>query len=110
MNPKANFFSRATQRQRRPSGEPSSPALAPLAGCRHGSVVRSERGARSVRHLSLMIAAAMLASCADVIVKNPQTGAVETCQQSAYGLDPWSQTQACVADHLAQGWIRVDHP
>jgi hypothetical protein len=54
----------------------------------------------------LFLAGSALAGCADdLTIRNPKTGDQMVCRQSAQGLDPWSQTQACVADHLAQGWV-----
>jgi hypothetical protein len=58
----------------------------------------------------LLLAATLLGGCAeDVTIEDPQTGAVALCQQSLQGLDPWSQTDACVAGHMAQGWV-IEHP
>jgi hypothetical protein len=60
--------------------------------------------------LPLLACAALLAAvgCADdVTMRNPRTGATEVCRQSLQGLDPWSQTMTCVANHEAQGWKRV---
>ena len=88
----------------RPSGEALSPRRSHTAARR-----RYDPGASRIAwYVSLIAVAAMLVGCADVTVKNPQTGATETCQQSLLGLDPWSQTDACVAEHMAQGWTRVD--
>lgn len=54
----------------------------------------------------MLVAAFALAGCADdLTVQNPKTGERIICRQSQAGLDPWSQTQACVAGHLAQGWV-----
>jgi hypothetical protein len=59
----------------------------------------------------LVVVCGMTTGCAhDVVVQNPHTGATETCRESLGGFDPWSQTSACVADHLAQGWTRPDEP
>jgi hypothetical protein len=56
----------------------------------------------------LIVVAAASTGCADdVVLKNPRTGAIEICQNSLRGLDPWSQTMACVANYEAQGWIRT---
>jgi hypothetical protein len=54
----------------------------------------------------LIAAAGALAGCADIVMENPRTGMTERCPVS--GVNPWSQTMACVADHEAQGWIRVE--
>ncbi|MGO8915821.1 MAG: hypothetical protein ACLQJR_07935 [Stellaceae bacterium] len=61
-----------------------------------------------LRYVVLIVAAVVSAGCAaDVVMKNPRTGMSETCQESLHGLDPWSQTMACVASHEAEGWTRV---
>ncbi len=61
-----------------------------------------------MRYLLLIIGCS-LAGCAsdrDVVMQDPRSGETTTCQHSApLGLDPWSQTYACVAQHAAQGWI-----
>jgi hypothetical protein len=41
------------------------------------------------------------------LMQNPRTGATDVCRDSLHGLNPWSQTMACVAGYEAQGWIRV---
>lgn len=62
-----------------------------------------------LQYVLLIVVAIISTSCADdVVMKNPRTGTTETCQQSLHGLDPWSQTMACVANHEAQGWTRID--
>ncbi|MGO8918358.1 MAG: hypothetical protein ACLQJR_20865 [Stellaceae bacterium] len=67
------------------------------------------RRAPILRYVVLIVAAGVSAGCADdVVMKNPHTGMTETCQESLHGLNPWSQTMACVASHEAQGWTRVD--
>jgi hypothetical protein len=63
---------------------------------------------RHVRYLTLIVAAFLLPSCAtDVAMQNPRTGETATCRASLRGLNPWSQQDACIADHLAQGWRRA---
>jgi len=58
--------------------------------------------------MALLTIAGAAAGCAnDVVMRDPRTGMTETCQESARGLDPWSQTIGCVADHVAQGWTRT---
>ena len=53
----------------------------------------------------------LLAGCsAPVIVGNPRTGEIVVCGEGAYKLNPWSQHDACVADHLSQGWIVSSAP
>jgi uncharacterized protein YceK len=62
-----------------------------------------------LRYLTLIIAVAfLLAGCAtDVMMQNPRTGDTATCRASVRGLNPWSQQDACIADHIAQGWRRT---
>jgi hypothetical protein len=56
----------------------------------------------------LIIAACLLTGCAtDVAVQNPRTGDTVTCRASLRGLNPWSQQDACIADHITQGWRRT---
>ena len=62
-----------------------------------------------MRYVMLIVAACALTGCAtDVIVQNPRTGETATCKTSLAGLNPWDQQEACIADHLAQGWTRTD--
>jgi len=42
----------------------------------------------------------------DVVMLNPRTGDTALCPASP--LNPWSQQQACVGDHIAQGWRRQE--
>jgi hypothetical protein len=61
-----------------------------------------------VRSLALIIAACLLAGCAaDVVMVNTRTGEAAICRESLRGLNPWSQKEACIGDHLAQGWTRA---
>ncbi len=63
-----------------------------------------------VRHLVWIGAAGVLTGCAaDVVMLNPRTGETATCRESLRGLNPWSQQEACIGDHIAQGWIRAGH-
>ena len=60
-----------------------------------------------MRYLTLLIAACLLAGCAgDVVMLNPRTGETMTCRASP--LNPWSQQEACVGDHIAQGWKKLE--
>ena len=63
------------------------------------------------RHLllvGLLATAGALAGCAeDVALVNPHTGTTAVCPPSAHGIDPWSQQEACIGDHIASGWIRI---
>ena len=66
-----------------------------------------------MRCLTLILTACALTACAsdtDVAMKDPRTGETVTCRESAVlgmhlGMNPWSQTYACVTDHVAQGWV-----
>jgi hypothetical protein len=56
----------------------------------------------------VVIAGLMLAGCAEpVTVENPRTGQSLVCSDGAGDWSPWSQQEACVAGHLAQGWTIV---
>lgn len=64
---------------------------------------------RIPRYLVLIFAICASAGCEhDQTLKNPQTGATEICRESLGGVNPWSQNMGCVAEHVAQGWTRVD--
>jgi len=61
----------------------------------------------AARYLVPIVAACILMGCAhDVTMLNPRTGEMTTCRASA--LNPWSQQEACVGDHIAQGWRRFE--
>jgi uncharacterized protein YceK len=61
-----------------------------------------------MRILVVAIALCLLTGCADpVTVQNPRTSETVTCGSQSWELNPWSQHDACVADHLAQGWVIV---
>ena len=58
-----------------------------------------------MKALSLVAAVFLLAGCAaPVTVQNPRTGETLLCKTATAEWNPWSQAEACVADHLAQGW------
>ena len=58
--------------------------------------------------LGLLAMAVVLGGCAeDVAVVNPRTGETAICAASAHGINPWSQQEACIGDHIAGGWIRI---
>jgi hypothetical protein len=42
----------------------------------------------------------------NVVMLNPRTGETTTCRASS--LNPWSQQEACVGDHIAQGWKKQE--
>ena len=57
--------------------------------------------------LLLLILSALLFGCArDLVMLNPRTGETAVCPASP--LNPWSQQQACIGDHIAQGWRRQE--
>jgi hypothetical protein len=60
-----------------------------------------------VRYLMLLTAACVLMGCAhDTVMLNPRSGETTTCRASSW--NPWSQQEACVGDHIAQGWRRLE--
>jgi hypothetical protein len=60
-----------------------------------------------VRYLTLITTACLLTGCAaDVAMINPRTGEKAICKESVGGLNPWSQKEACVGKHIAEGWVR----
>ncbi len=60
-----------------------------------------------LRYLTVIAAAGLLTGCAaDVVMVNPRTGETTICKEDLRGLNPWSQKEACVGDHITQGWIR----
>jgi len=63
---------------------------------------------RTLLLLGVLATAGVLAGCAeDVALVNPRTGQTAVCPASAHGIDPWSQQEACIGEHIAGGWIRV---
>lgn len=61
----------------------------------------------SVGYLILVLAACGLSGCAgNVVMLNPRTGETTTCRASS--LNPWSQQEVCVGDHIAQGWKKQE--
>jgi hypothetical protein len=63
-----------------------------------------------VRLWTLIIVGFVLAACAGggVVMQNPRSGARASCGGSWSDLDPWSQTDACVGNYEAAGWVRSD--
>jgi hypothetical protein len=62
-----------------------------------------------LRWVAVSVVAAVSAGCAgDVVMESPRTGMTEICRESFYGFNPWSQKMACVGNHEAQGWVRVN--
>jgi len=65
------------------------------------------RRGKVVRYLIPLIVAGVLTGCAsDVVVLNPRTGERATCPASP--LNPWSQQESCIGQHMAQGWKRLE--
>jgi hypothetical protein len=64
---------------------------------------------RSLVLVVVIILAAVVGGCAtDVVMRNPRTGETATCSASLAGLNPWSQQEACIGDHIAGGWVRTE--
>jgi len=65
-----------------------------------------------VRYLALVlviVVASVVSGCAtDIVMRNPRTGETATCRASLAGLNPWSQQEACIGDHIAGGWVRTE--
>lgn len=58
-----------------------------------------------MRYATLLVTAWLLQACSvPVTVQNPQTGETLACTEGWRDQSPWSQREACVADHVAQGW------
>jgi len=64
----------------------------------------------AMRYLILAVVACALGGCASsTVVENPQTKEKVSCGDPLVDFfNPWSQTKACVGDHVAQGWVPVD--
>jgi hypothetical protein len=62
-----------------------------------------------LRYVALIVVLGISTGCADdVVMENPRTGMTQICQESLRGLNPWSQTTACVGNYEAQGWRRAN--
>lgn len=61
-----------------------------------------------LRFAALLAGLCLLSGCIDrdVVMVNPRTGETATCEGAPGGVNPWSQTMACVTDREAQGWMR----
>src|SRR5262249_1363297 len=82
-------------------------ALTVSASAGRGGSRRAGKGGVALRYLLAFIALYALPGCArDVLVLNPRTGETTTCRAGA--LNPWSQQEACVGDHLAHGWRKLE--
>jgi hypothetical protein len=78
-----------------------------------GAAPRSERNlvrwTPTLRYVTLIVVAGVSTGCADdVVMQNHRTGMTQICKESLRGLNPWSQTMACVANYEAQGWTRAN--
>ena len=68
---------------------------------------RAGRGIAMLGALLLLMGGLSVLGCArDVVMLNPRTGDTKLCPASP--LNPWSQQQACIGDHIAQGWTRQE--
>jgi hypothetical protein len=58
--------------------------------------------------ITLSLVLFLLAGCANpAVVHDPKTGETVTCSTPASEWNPWSQADACVAGHIAEGWMVV---
>jgi len=78
-----------------------------------GAAPRSERNlvrwTPMLRYVALIVVAGVSTGCADdLVMQNPRTGMTQICEESLRGLNPWSQTMACVGNYEAQGWTRAN--
>lgn len=72
-----------------------------------GTRIAGQGGEVALRYLTLLTAACVLTGCArDVVMLYPRTGETMTCRESR--LNPWSQQEACVGAHIAEGWKRLE--
>ena len=61
-----------------------------------------------MRYSPILLAALLLGGCANTqAVWYPKTGETVACSEGAMDASPWSQSEACVADHIAHGWVPV---
>lgn len=59
--------------------------------------------------LLLIITTSLSTGCAaDVVLVDPRTDERAVCRASLGGMNPWSQQEACVGAHTAEGWRRVE--
>jgi hypothetical protein len=70
-----------------------------------------ERWVLKPSRAAVVMTGLMLAGCSSPwVVQNPRTGETVLCGDGASEWNPWSQHDACVADHVAQGWIVTRAP
>ena len=63
------------------------------------------------RCLYVIVTGCLLGGCAtDVVLMDPRTGTSTVCRESLRGVNPWSQQEACVGEHLAKGWVKAYGP
>jgi hypothetical protein len=75
----------------------------------HPVRIRTLYGGRRCCYVALIVVVGVSTGCADdVVMTNPTTGMTQVCRESLGGLNPWSQTMACVANYEAQGWTRAN--
>jgi hypothetical protein len=55
---------------------------------------------------TIMLAVLLLGGCAEA-VENPRTGERLSCSEGILDLSPWSQSDSCTANHIAEGWVVV---
>ncbi len=55
----------------------------------------------------LMCAMLLLGGCAGS-VENPRTGEILSCSEGVMDISPWSQSEACTANYITQGWVIAD--
>jgi hypothetical protein len=71
-------------------------------------------GKVTMHRAAILAAALALGGCAGGVaaVQDPQTGQVATCSEGTLAdQNPWSQRDACLADHVAQGWtVKMKEP
>jgi hypothetical protein len=60
-----------------------------------------------MRFAVLAWAVLLLGGCS-AVVEDPKTGERLSCSEGWRDASPWSQSDACVANHIAQGWVIVD--
>ena len=58
--------------------------------------------------LGALICGVLLLSGCAATVENPRTGERISCSEGWLDVSPWSQSDACEANHLAQGWVIAD--
>jgi hypothetical protein len=59
-----------------------------------------------MRRIAILATMLLAGGCSGGVegVWNPRTGEFESCSQGLADWSPWSQRDACIAGHVAQGW------